>query len=307
LVVATTGIAAAAGSNPTARFTATASSEAADCPSSEELAAEINRVAKRDAVTIGYEHPVAAVLIVMMSRNAGIYRAVLRVQGELAGERIFEDAGAKCTGLARAVSVSTALLLDHIESNKVVSQPPTPETTAPVSQPLRIGAELNANLTTGITRPGSLGYSLDTLVGSGRFSGGLGALWLPQRSHAVSSGNIELGLTAITLRGCWLAWQPKRLGLELLTCTKGWAGFIRASANGFDQTKDAHRVWIGAGAELELIGRIFGPVHWVLRADGLIPLRNERFTVAINGQRQLAFDPAPAAMLGGIGLMVSNF
>ena len=307
-VFGTTLTAAATIGGPTASLVVTVDSEASDCPAREALAAEINRVAKREAVTTNDSMAVATRLTLVMSRMSGAYHGTLRVQGELAGERVFEDDGANCSGLARAISVSTALLLDHIESTRSVSRPEvTPTPPRSVSRPLKYGIELGAGVSWGLTRPASLGYTLESLIGSGQFVAGVGGLWIPGRRHSAPPGEVEVSLSAVTTRGCLIMGQSGKLGLSLWGCGRGLAGWIHASAAGFQGAKDVRRTWIGAAAELDLVGRLFGPLHWVMRVDGIVPVLDERFTVTVDGQRRVAFDPAKAGVLGSVGLMVSNF
>jgi hypothetical protein len=307
-VFAVTLAASAVSGAPTASLAVTAASEASDCPTREALAAEINRVAKREAVTLRDTKAVAARLTLSITRVGGVYHGALRVEGELVGERDFEDDGPNCAGLASAVSVSTALLLDQIESTKSSSRAvPRPETQESVSRSPNLGIEIGAGVTFGLTRPGSPGLSLEGLVGGGRFLAGAGGLWLPARRIAAPPGEVNVGLGAITARGCWIALQPRSIGLSLWLCGRALGGWVHGSAVGFDGSRDVHRPWIGAAAELSLTGRLFGPLRWVLRADGLVPVVNQRFTVAIDGQRRVAFEPADVGCFTAIGLMVSNF
>ncbi len=192
---------AAFASAPAASLNVTITSDASDCPTQQAMSAAINRVAGHVAVTASDPARATTRLTLAVNRLAGVYRAVLRVQGPFGGERVFEDNGNSCAGLASAVSVSTALLLDQIESSKS-REPRLPRPVVPRPAPWRYGIELGGNVSFGLTRPASLGYSLESLVGRGQFMGAAGGLWLPSRGNSTPPGKVNIGLFAITARGC---------------------------------------------------------------------------------------------------------
>ncbi len=297
---------AASASAPAASLNVTTTSDASDCPTQEAWAAAINGVAGHVAVAANDTAAAATRLTLAVIRVGGVYRAVLHVEGPFGGERIFEDNGISCAALASAVSVSTALLLDQIESSKS-SERKIPDPVAPRPKPWKYGVELGGNVSAGLTRPASLGYSLESFVGRSQFMGGVGGLWMPSRGDSAPPGEVLVGLLAITARGCWVAQLSRGSKLDVWLCARGLGGWVHASARGFDGARDVRKPWLGAAGDVSLTGPIFGPLHWVLSLDGVVPVVDQRFTVTVDGNRTVAFDPAQAGVLGGLGLMVSNF
>src|SRR5262245_30996756 len=113
LVLATfTANALATEEEPQAALRVTRSATADDCPNSATLIERVNAMTKRQAVSeVRTDQKLE--LVIALSHDEGVYRAEIRASGSLNGVRNIDDPGNSCQGLAAAVTVSVALLLDE--------------------------------------------------------------------------------------------------------------------------------------------------------------------------------------------------
>jgi hypothetical protein len=275
-------------------------SGAEDCPGAEVLAAEVNRRLGRGALAASSRSQGRGVFV-QIARTAEGYHGVLSaVGGAAAGREVFDE-GSSCIGMAEALAVTLAILVDRPGSPtpaKYARRPqpaPDPRRVA-TDEVLLIGPAAGYGLADGVA-PGVVG---EMHFKWSVWSAGLGGLWFAPRRLAFAPGQVVVSHWAVAARGCWAVagWSGGRLE----ACLWPFAGRIRGEGEGFAPDRSAQRLWFGAAAGAVVAGRIVGRLGWEARlAAGASP-RRQRFVVDGGG---MAFESAPAFALGALALSVS--
>lgn len=285
---------------------------ARDCP---------DEVALGRAVEQSVEHPLSGALAVhvALDRSGNSYTARIRVTGTRSGVRNLRVAGPDCSGLADALAVTLALLLDpdaKLAAAEGTDQPPVdtressdadeprsaddrrtraqrPAATPSDDPTLRSDPSWAGEPEPGIITQGDLALGPAVVLGL-----------LPEAAGGLqAAARLTIALWAIELGGTWLATQalPFQQGrssnqagfLQAGACAlapfgDGWsaggcaqAAIARLHVQGhdFDTNRTAIESLWLAGAGVRLLGPLAGPLGWELRTDVLIPLGERSFSV----------------------------
>ena len=252
--------------------------EASDCPDTERLASEVERIVGRPLAEGGA--PNALVVRAEFSRPAGIYQAKVQLTGAREGERVLRDEGATCEALADAVAVTTALLLDPSERSAKERRP-----LDPARSPLRSWLELwvsgrygvGAGLVGGPTwiAGGGLGASLGPLT-----SIDLGATVTGTHTSQLGEGIVHVRLWYIEL-GAFRSLTGETLQLGPYLQLMG--GVLGGVGEGYATTSSASLAWFAAGAGLRAEVRFGSNLRLGARALALVPTRKHSFSVGYVG------------------------
>ena len=255
---------------------------AEDCPDTDALAVSVDAIAEAgDAMGVA----------VTFARDGVGYRAQIRVVRGGQGSREISDKADRCTALASAVATTIALMRDAssaplpVPPAAVSSASAPPEAPPPAAPPRReewsvwgiAGARLSPGLLPG---PSPAPFAEVQARTPGPFSVALGGFWLPASAAALASGEVEVGLAGVWLRGCW-RWA-RVVGVRMWACGSPSIGQLRVQGSGFQENAREARAWFALGAELEAEGTFTGILGWSVRAGGLAPL--QRQTAFVDGQ-----------------------
>ena len=87
-------------------------------------------------------------------------------------------------------------------------------------------------------------------------------------------------------------------------CAEPYLGRLRGTGAGFDADRPPQdHLWLAGALALAGAGPIAGPLHWQIKAAGLL-VRENRFNVVLNGQPDTVFESSPAALLASAGLFL---
>lgn len=303
---------------------------ALDCPDARGMAARVNEIAGRDAIA---ERDVAGLgVAVRIDRTEEGYAAFIHIYGGRAGERSLSDPGPTCEGLADAVAVTLALLLDEgaapVDSPQPDAQAPLPPasepTPAPIGQPefrrapgpqepspiwtVDAGAMQTAGVLDGAVPTVHLGT--DYVVAE-PFSVGAGMLWLPSDTVTFGGGEVDLSLVAWFVQGC-VGFLRGRTPIGLSACIFPAAGVLTGEGTGYVVDRRATQSWVAGGASLVADGRIVGPVGFSARLAGVAPLSRD-FIVETEGGGEaaegagVAFETSPVGVLAGVAIRATIF
>ena len=303
--------------------------DAAGCPDSGALAADVAAQMKRPALSPAADTGSAADrgLDVQIYKSEAGFTAVIQAGGKT---RQLSDKGPSCGGLAAALAVSIAVMLDAEPLPPVPEPPPPAPLPEPVpvtralpsprpSRPLderpsdvrrfRVSVSVSPVLTDGVLRPFAGGVTADLDFRFGRFSVAGGVLALPGQTIDYSPGKVTLSLTSGVLRGCV---APVTLGGSVFThedesirfalCVDALAGAISGRGVGYASDRSSTLPWAAAGASAVFTQRLTGPLSWGARAWLVIPLLRQSFLVDNLGA---AFSPSPVGGALDVGLRVS--
>jgi hypothetical protein len=270
------------------------SSGAEDCPDRAALATMIVRILNV-ADGSGLVGPGGDVRAEVQFARAPLgYRATLRLEGALVGERTLTDTGATCTALGRAVGITLALLLDPAQADPPGDAPPVVVAVSSPPPVLAPTATAPAGVTAGflaVTGGSALG-----LVGPPSAAGGLELdlrfgrhFWLQVagqyvtgRSSPFDTGSVEVALVAARLRLCGVL--NRALARVLVAaCLAGLGGQLRGEGSGFPSSNAAEMAWFGAGGGVQA-SSVLGD-RWLLGAgvDLIAPLGSYTFSVENRG------------------------
>ncbi len=131
-------------------------------------------------------------------------------------------------------------------------------------------------------------------------SGGLGMLWLSERS--AEQGSFGFGLTAGTLQACyWLDVTPR---VDAGSCVIAQAGAMHATAYADEPLDPGQKLWLAAGGGERVALQLTNAVFLDVGVDLLVPVVRRDFrVVGVNPHR--VFLPAAVAGVGHVGMAVN--
>jgi hypothetical protein len=248
------------------------------CPDHEALATQVER---RLAQSSESPHaPVVDQVQITIKRAQDAYVATISSLGPGGGTRRLVDDSQDCAGLAEALSLMLAMIAD----GRPLSEASPPEVAPPPSppRPWELGAGvLGASKILGAP---TLGYGLDVLWHPWpHLAVGLMGIWMPshsiERSPGVSKVSVEAGLAEV----CW-AILPFGDRIVPGLCGEFGAGVLQGTAENYVDAKSTLRPWLMAGGSASGQLRISQRLALTVHVGGLVPLRDEQFTVGGIGQ-----------------------
>jgi hypothetical protein len=278
---------------------------------------------KRPALEPVAEMPAGAPpgLDVQIYKSAEGFTAIIQAGGKT---RQLSDKGSTCGGLAVALAVSIAVLLDS-EPLPPAPEPPQPAPSAPPAvasstlplppeatplpppvedQPptprvVRVTLAASPVLTVGLLQGFAGGVSSELEVRVRRFTVSGGVLVLPGEVVDNAGRPYKLELTAGLVRACGIVAGDEPMRFVL--CAEPMVGSLHGEGLGFPVNKVANLVWAAVGTSALFQQRIWGPLSWGARAGLVIPLTRNSFTV----DSGTVFTPAPVAGAWNAELRVS--
>jgi hypothetical protein len=239
-------------------------------------------------------------LDVQIYRSSQGLTAIILARGKT---RQISDMGATCGGLAVALAVSIAVLLDTEPlppepepppllpvltppAPPVASSPPpdSPSSSPPVEdrspEPVRVRVSLAAApvITVGLLQAPAFGITSELEIRFGRFSVAGGFFALPSQAFAFAPGQVALDLAAGLLRGCAHV-AGDGAAMRLSVCLEPFGGRMRGSGRGFQSDLTSTLPWAAVGTSAIFQQRIWGPLSWGGRAGLLVPLLKTSFMV----------------------------
>lgn len=260
-----------------AAIIASSTAEASDCPDTERLAAEVERIVGRPLTGAGA--PNTLVVRAEFSRVSGIYQAKVELSGARVGERVLRDEGATCEALADAVAVTTALLLDP--SERPAKTPPARPSPPRAQSWLELWVSgrygVGAGLVGGPTwmAGGGLSASLGPLT-----SIELGATVTGTYANQFGEGVVRVRLWYLEL-GAFrsLTGETLQLGPHLQLM----GGVLGGTGEGYATVSTESLSWFAAGAGLRTEVRFGSNLRLGARALALVPTRKHSFSVGYVG------------------------
>lgn len=307
--------------------------DAADCPDSAALAARVDRHMKRPALRPrkdpagpGQERPS---LDVQIYRSEAGYTAVVQT-GEKT--RQISDKGDTCRGLADAMAITLAILLDTEVPPPPLTPEPTPSAAPPRPLPamprveaapepapaqpartqpfaapprtFRVVAGAGATVATGLLTQLSLGGTGYVGLGIGRiFSVEAGFLALPTQTIPYAgkvkgaatnaTPTVDIELTSALLRLCATA-RIVTDATRAGLCAGALVGTVRGAGRGFVVNQTVTDPWAAGNLGAILEQTLFWRLSLVTRASVYVPILRRSFTVdnIEAGSDPVAFSPA---------------
>jgi hypothetical protein len=296
--------------------------DVADCPDARALAHRVAEQMKRPALVPAVEVPAGAEpgLDVQIYKSDQGFTAVIQAGGRT---RQLSDKGTTCGGLAVALAVSIAVLLDT-EPLTPAPDPPSPSAVPPAGSPalplppeatplpppvedrpvvprlVRVTLAASPVLTVGLLQGFAGGVSTELEVRVGRFTVSGGVLALPGESIILPGGQVKLELTAGLVRACGIVAGDEPMRLVL--CAEPMGGSMHGEGQGYPASRPSNLPWAAVATSALFQQRIWGPVAWGARAGLAIPLTKNSFAVE-NGPT--VFTAAPVGGVWNAELRVS--
>lgn len=316
--------------------------DAADCPDAAALTASVERQMKRPALEpLEPRDPPAptpegqaeaGLIDVHVLRSQGGYSATVQANGRT---RQISDPGPTCAGLAEALAITLAILLDSEETPPPpparTAEPPVPAPTpsapapalrASLSPPLPSPAPARSTSllvtpgvagTAGLVGPLTLGFTGDVeLHLPPSLSLGAGMFWIPTRSIDFAKGRVDVYQVAGVLRGCMDVLgspgspdSPESARAAL--CAHAAAGALHGEGVGYFEPGSATRPWFAFGVGAVVEGPIWKRLGWSARASLMIPVVKESFSIEnVGGQPEVtAFEPSRMGVVVSVGPRVT--
>ncbi len=308
--------------------------DTSDCPDARALAALVADQMKRPALDAAFDMPPGGDhgLDVQIYRSDQGFTAVIQAGGKT---RQLSDKGTTCGGLAGALAVSIAVLLD------TEPLPPAPEPAAPVEPPgppgppvfpaaplapasfqslppeplglpahegdadplpsrYRLSVAAAPALTVGLLQGFAGGVTGEVELRIGRFTVAAGVLALPGQSFSYSGGQVNLDLTAGMIRACAILAGDEPLRFVL--CLDPMAGTMRGGGQGFSVDQSATLPWVSVATSALFQQKIWGRLSWGARSELVVPLLKDSLMVNNVGT---AFTAAPVGGVWDVELRVS--
>jgi hypothetical protein len=297
--------------------------DSSDCPDARTLAALVADQMKHPALDAAFDMPPGsdAGLDVQIYRSGQGFTAVIQAGGKT---RQLTDTGATCAGLAGALAVSIAVILDteppppppeppaapppkarvsHTSSSpSPAPEPADPALHEPDAEPPRVRISLAAApvVTVGLLQGFAGGVTGEVELRFGRFTVAGGVLALPGQSYGYQGGQVSLDMTVGVLRGCGIVAGDEPLRFVL--CLEPMAGAVRGNGTGFVTDKSTTLPWGALATSALFQQKIWGRLSWGARSELIIPLVKTSFVLDNVGT---AFAAAPVGGAWNIELRVS--
>lgn len=306
----------AAAGPPVADLTLTRAPAAADCPDAEALGAAVRATTGRDDLSLHGDASIGLHLAVSIERGPAGYHATLRASGTRSGTRRLDDIGTSCEGLASALTVTLALLVDDeaaaVLAPASVPLPPPPSVVAPSTRASRASTR---QAPASQVAPDALAVALGTgaaigVVGSAtpllelgaewrslRASARAGGVWIPGQGTDVVPGRIVVSLVGGYARGCLHLAGEVRHGFAL--CAESVAARLSGEGQGFGTDRSSDRAWVAWGGGAHVWGALSHALGWEVDLRGWVPLREQRFVV---GGLGVVHDPPPFGLVATFGV-----
>jgi hypothetical protein len=310
--LAVTSAASSAFADELPRLTVQRTQRSTDCPDADTLAARVNEHMGRVALDTSVRADRTRGYDVQILAEDGGYVAILRRAGRADRARTLSDPGPGCAGLADALSVTLAILLDQAAA----PPPPAPAVERrALSAPAPAAPSRSAAL-----RSESVAFTGGVALSAGllervvpafvadvsarpvpRVSLGLGLVLPLTQRFDFAPGAVDVSLTLGLARACYVApFGPALRSYAFAACPEVGFGALRGAGVGYPVSRAETRTWWLLGAGFELQGPLAGPVGWSARLDLLAPTTDERF--GVDGLPGNAFDPPPLTGALGLGL-----
>jgi len=268
-----------------------------DCPSAQALAAVVNRRLGRTIVATESAAPLPTQVAVTISGTERGLSARLVATGARGGAREFFDSGATCAGLAEALALGMALMLDPAEPPAAAAVSPSPR---PREHRVDVAVEGSAALTAGVLETASPSAAAGLELGLFRdWALLVGGRYLPAQREQFGTGRVDVALATGDIGFCRRRLVPERFVLDVFICATVRTGVVSGTAAGYRLAESASRLWVSAGAGLSLRGPLAGTFGWSLSADGSAPLVDQSFSVQGIG---VVYRPAQVGISVGLGL-----
>jgi hypothetical protein len=280
--------------------------EASTCPQAGEVAKSLDLLVGRHAVSTVEQPGSPARIEIEFVRTSIGHDARIRAlrPGRRPSVRDLHDSSPdSCSGLAEAVTLTLALILDTMEG-----PPPAQPKEAPKraeNAPVRRDRVSTGSLSAGAAfTSGLLDSARGAMLGSFELasraghSGGLGFLYAPAQTIEFPPGTVSISLWALSLRGCACVLGNAK-SARLSVCAVPSAGSLHAEGAGYTTSRATSRPWLALGAELSATGPIADPLGWSLRTGLLFPVQEESFRVDGVG---VAYTPSKQAVYLAAGL-----
>lgn len=312
--------------------------DVSDCPDARTLAGLVAQQMKRPALEPAFDLPPGddRGLDVQIYRSGQGFTAVIQAAGKT---RKLSDKGSTCEGLAGALAISIAVLLDtelppdpdpsppspapapalppgpppdaRGAAAKRASSPPAssssgewpqpaPEDPGPPSRKVRVSLSAAPVITVGLLQGFAGGVASDVELRIGRFTVGAGVMVLPGVTYAWSSGQVKLDMTTGMIRACGIVAGDDPMRFVL--CVEPMAGALHGSGQGFPVDRTTTLPWGAVSASALFQQKIYGALSWGARASLVVPLVKASFSVDNVGT---AFSAAPIGGAWNAELRVS--
>jgi hypothetical protein len=296
---------------PPAGVAVSRSTDAPDCPDAATLAVSVADIRGVPSLVTTRGADTRLQFEVEVTRNRSGYAAVIRASGSRSGERRIADIGEDCSGLAQALAVTIAIILDDERDAPAdpvpttaewaprktsTAQPPVAPPRKSIWRPYALGVG-----TVGVLESVAFGPSVGLSLDLGQALIGADALWLLPRTFDLPPGRVDVSLVAASVYGCWRAGAIESepwVGV----CAHVSAGSLGGSADGFTTNKSARRPWIAPGIGTIAGGPLVGSIEWFAQGKLYVPVHEERFVIDNVGT---AHTTPPLGALAGLGLAVS--
>jgi hypothetical protein len=250
----------------------------------------------------------ATAYVVRFERADGAARALLYARESPTNVRTLTGEGDGCEGLAQAVAVALALLLDA-STTPAIEDPAAPAPATPRAeyaasdyaersyrpdQTLNAAVNVGAGLLLRTTRrvaPALLG---EVALEGERFRVALGVLGVPIHRESFGPGSLRTWLLAGEAKGCWVLVEAFILRAEL--CGGVLAGVIDVRARGYTRNDREKQPWVSAPLELSL-RYVYGPLRVRLTFGALIGLRRPDFSIDGLGSAYRSWPVSPLIAL----------
>jgi hypothetical protein len=234
------------------------------------------------------------------------YVALIEAAGRKQGTRELQSSATTCASLAESVSVVLAVLTDLIPppdnvpalspaAARAIEPAPAPEPSPPPPLTLAVGPDFGiAYGLVGKAATATATAALRVRYRTAELE--LGALWSTPHFETVAPGIVSLSLLAGTALGCW--WFAGDRTRTVGACAGLGVGSLHGGGHGYDHDGEAATLWLAALGGLVAELRI--RPHWACRfaLSAVLPLGEDTFAVAPNGQ---GIGTSPAAIWARFG------
>jgi hypothetical protein len=270
------------------------------CPDAAGLSARVTALVGRPLIVPTGRGDLS--MDVQISCSPAGCRARISTRGASRGLRDLDDPDPSCAGLADALALTIAMLLDwtpgpalsasasasaSASSPPAVSSPPVAASVFPSGVPASSGAPPPVSRLVGVAAGGGVATGV-LPAAAGLWSAEIeaqGASWwrvslglsgAPAQSLAYQGGSVTMRYLAGSVVGC----LPVRAGgVEVGACGALLLARFEAEGSDFPQNDSTRRLWWLPGLGVDARGPLVGPLGWSLRA--LLAVRDRDQTVSV--------------------------